>query len=101
MNETRQPRDPPNPDGRTQPTDAAPGRGDRGRGRDNAGLSRNLGRMFAHIKHGFTQPVGQRPRTEVGRRTEEERRDTPRGPVTLRRTIIEEVEFDSDQADPR
>ncbi len=75
-------------------------------------VMRSLGEFFGHIAHAVrTDPSkpareagvggveGADPgeavtvdRKEVRRTVEEEQRDTPRGKVTLRRTIIEEVE---------
>ncbi len=58
-------------------------------------ISRSLGEFFGHIYRGIrTDPSEQR--REVGRRTETETRETPRGKVTIRRTIIEEVDLSTD-----
>lgn len=67
----------------------------------NAPLARNLGRFFGALKRGFTEPVddaSQRPRrtVETRRETAEEQRETARGSVTLRRTVIEEVDLPAD-----
>lgn len=51
-------------------------------------LMRSLGEFFGHIWKGVTSDPAPTARRE---RTEEEHRDTPMGPVTIRRTIIEEV----------
>lgn len=59
-------------------------------------LARSLGEFFGHILRavranpGATSPGA---RAEVRRETTTETRDTPAGPVTLRRTTIEEVEL--------
>ena len=77
------------------PPEQPPGRPPEDR---EAGLARNLGRFFGAVKRGFTQPVKPgRPddprRVETRRQATEEQRETPHGPVTLRRTVIEEVEM--------
>jgi hypothetical protein len=57
----------------------------------NKSLLRSLGEFFGHIAHGIkTDP--SKPRV-VRKTVEHEQRDTPQGPVVLRRTIIEEVEL--------
>jgi hypothetical protein len=68
-------------------------------------IFRSLGEFFGHVAHGVRTPVVRPPESitpppaapperQVVRRTvEEEERATPHGPVTLRRTIIEEVEL--------
>lgn len=57
----------------------------------NKSLFRSLGEFFGHIAHGIkTDPA--KPRV-VKKTVEHEQRDTPQGPVVLRRTIIEEVEL--------
>ena len=54
-------------------------------------LMRSLGEFFGHIVRGIrTDPA--RRRTVVRHETEEQ----PRGPITLRRTTIDEIEFKSD-----
>jgi len=56
-----------------------------------SGLMRNLGRFFGHIVAGAkSDPTKQ----EISRQVEQETRETPDGPVTLRRTVIEEIEFE-------
>lgn len=55
------------------------------------GLMRNLGRFFGHIVAGAKSDPGKQ---EVSRHVERETRDTPEGQVTLRRTVIEEIEFE-------
>jgi hypothetical protein len=59
---------------------------------------RSLGEFFGHITHAARTPVSppaaDRPQPLVTRQSvEEEQRDTPQGRVTLRRTVIEEVEL--------
>lgn len=56
-------------------------------------LMRSLGEFVGHVARGFKTPVGKPRRHEVGRSIEEQRVETPRGPVTVRRTTIEEVEL--------
>jgi hypothetical protein len=61
-------------------------------------LMRSLGEFFGHIVHGIktdpSKPAGDGPSRTVTKQTvEEETRQTPDGPVVLRRTIIEEVEL--------
>ncbi len=58
-------------------------------------LMRSLGEFFGHIVRAVkTDPAkAPAPRAEVRRETAEETRDTPAGPVTLRRTTIEEIEL--------
>lgn len=55
-------------------------------------LCRNLGLMIHHIKH----PEGKQ-RHVVKKETEESRR----GNVTLRRTTIEEIEYEDEQGEER
>jgi hypothetical protein len=76
---------------------APPGRA-ASRRAEQPGLARNLGRFFGHIKRGFTTPT-EPDRLETDRRFEEERRETPRGDVTLRRTIIEEIDLPRDHVE--
>ena len=59
--------------------------------KNKKGLMRNLGEFFGHIAHGVKTPVGPQ-RTVVRTEVNEETRQTPTGPVVLRRTVIEEVE---------
>jgi hypothetical protein len=62
---------------------------------------RSLGEFFGHIVHGIKTdpskgaggPEGEPARTVTRQTVEEETRQTPEGPVVLRRTIIEEVEL--------
>ncbi len=54
-------------------------------------ISRALGRFVGHIWHA-AKPAGPDKRT-VSRSTEETRAEIDGRPVTLRRTIIEEIEF--------
>lgn len=59
-------------------------------------IMRSLGEFFGHIAQGVrTDPTkAVEPTRTVTRQTvEEEQRDTPQGKVTLRRTVIEEVEL--------
>lgn len=58
-------------------------------------LMRSLGEFFGHIVRAVkTDPAkAPPPRAEVRRETAQETRDTPAGPVTLRRTTIEEIEL--------
>lgn len=63
-------------------------------------IARNLGRFFGNIKRGFTQPLDAPQTREVRRETTEESVDSDAGPVTLRRTTIEEVELPSPKLKP-
>ncbi len=58
---------------------------------------RNLGEFFGHIAKGLRTDPSKPPappQKVVTRQTvEEETRETPQGPVVLRRTVIEEVEL--------
>ncbi len=55
-------------------------------------LMRSLGQFFGHIAHSAkSKPTDAAETIEVSRETTTERRQTPSGPVTLRRTTIEEV----------
>jgi hypothetical protein len=58
-------------------------------------LLRSLGEFVGHIAKGLTSPIKTRDeKTKVVRRDVEERSvPTPQGPMTLRRTTIDEVEF--------
>jgi hypothetical protein len=58
------------------------------------GLGLALGDLWSVVKTGKTKP----PKKHVVRqRVEEEEKDTPQGKVTLRRTVIEEIEIRPDQ----
>ncbi len=81
----------------------------------HASLWRNLGAFFGNVARGFTTPVkpkeempvvasqpsaepqpaqpppAQPATREVARRVSEQRVETPNGPVTLRRTVIDEI----------
>jgi hypothetical protein len=63
---------------------------------------RNLGEFFGHIAKGLrTDPSKPAAQKVVTRETvEEETRDTPQGPVVLRRTVIEEVQLPPTQNPP-
>lgn len=54
---------------------------------------RSLGEFFGHIAQGVRTDPRQSNRTVTRQTVEEEHRDTPQGRVTLRRTVIEEVEL--------
>jgi hypothetical protein len=58
-------------------------------------LARSLGEFFGHIRAGIrAKPTSDAPqRHEVSRSVEEETLDTSRGQVTLRRTVIEEIDL--------
>ncbi len=63
-------------------------------------ISRALGRFFGHIWHA-AKPAGPDTRT-VSRTTEEAPGEVDGRPVTLRRTVIEEIEFkEPPEKDPR
>lgn len=55
---------------------------------------RNLGRFFGHVAAGVRSNPTRR---EVSRDVEERQVQTPSGRVTLRRTVIEEIEVERDQ----
>lgn len=59
---------------------------------------RSLGEFCGHIARGIRKDVGEK--REVSRTVEEERVETSRGAVTLRRTVIEEVEIPPERPDP-
>lgn len=61
--------------------------------RDDKPLARSLGEFVGHIWRGVTGDVS-RDKREVKRTVEEEERETEHGKVTLRRTTIEEIEFE-------
>jgi hypothetical protein len=58
-----------------------------------ASISRSIGRFFGEITKAVRTPADQPDTKQISRRTETEERDTPQGKVTLRRTIIEEVDL--------
>ena len=58
---------------------------------------RSLGEFFGHIAKGVRTPLKKEPasdprRTVVREQVQEANVETPAGPVTLRRTTIDEVE---------
>ena len=56
-------------------------------------LLRSLGEFFGHVARGFKAPLTPPPkRTVVREEVQEQRVETPRGQVTLRRTTIDEIE---------
>lgn len=62
-------------------------------------LARSLGRFVGHIKSAISSDVA--PQRQVLRhQTDEEQRDTPQGPITLRRTTIEEIELPPSSTPP-
>lgn len=59
-------------------------------------LMRSLGEFFGHVWSGIkadpgSRPEGTRPRV-VRREVQEKTIETPQGPVTLRRTTVDEIE---------
>ncbi len=58
-----------------------------------AGLMRSLGQFVGHITKAVKTDVSSE-RREVSRTVEEEERETEGGKVTLRRTVIEEIEVE-------
>ena len=57
---------------------------------------RSLGQFMGHIAKGIKS--GPEDRTiETKREVSTEQRDTPAGPVTLRRTVIEEISLPADR----
>ncbi len=66
-------------------------------------LARNLGEFFGHIWSGVkTDPKkpGAKKQT-LDRRVEQRSEPAPGGKVTLRRTTIEEIEYQPDEEPPR
>ena len=68
-------------------------------------IARSLGEFFGHIWKGvktdpkaITKTGDGGVRVKVGERHEEEVRETPQGKVTIRRTIIEEVDLPRPEA---
>ncbi|MCC5787338.1 MAG: hypothetical protein EA423_00245 [Phycisphaerales bacterium] len=59
-----------------------------------AGLMRSLGQFVGHIAKAVKTDVSSTERREVSRTVEEEERETEGGKVTLRRTVIEEIEVE-------
>lgn len=59
-----------------------------------AGLMRNLGRFFGYVAAGARSNPNRR---EVSRDVEERQVETPTGRVTLRRTVIEEIQVERDK----
>ena len=55
-------------------------------------LMRSLGEFVGHIVHSAKADPAPH-RTVVSKTTEEQIQQTPEGPVTLRRTTIEEIEY--------
>lgn len=61
---------------------------------------RSLGEFFGHIVQGIKTDVDPSKKTVTRQTVEEETRQTPEGPVVLRRTVIEEVEVPSKPVPP-
>lgn len=61
---------------------------------DEAGLSRSIGRFFGHVWKGIATPVTDEKteRVETKREVEQRQVEGEEGTVTLRRTVIEEIE---------
>ncbi|MCB9838548.1 MAG: hypothetical protein H6813_04350 [Phycisphaeraceae bacterium] len=60
---------------------------------DKVGLARSVGRFWGHVLRGVKADV-RKERQEVRRETEvRENVETPMGKATLRRTVVEEIEF--------
>ncbi|MBS0197877.1 MAG: hypothetical protein JSR77_14070 [Planctomycetes bacterium] len=53
---------------------------------------RSLGEFFGHIWKGVSTDPSPTKRIEVARKVQEAVRETPDGPVKLRRTTVDEVE---------
>jgi hypothetical protein len=67
------------------------------RGTNEKSLARSLGEFFGHIRAGIkAKPTDARERREVSRTVDEETVDSSRGKVTLRRTVIEEIDLPRD-----
>jgi hypothetical protein len=65
---------------------------------------RSLGLFVGHVARGLTTKVQRTPeppqRVEVSRTVEEAHGESPAGPVTLRRTVIEEIVLPASPASP-
>jgi hypothetical protein len=68
-------------------------------GKNDKSLARNLGEFFGHIWSGVkADPQKPAARKQTLRRDVEERsQPAPGGKVTVRRTTIEEVEYEADE----
>lgn len=55
------------------------------------GVMRSLGEFVGEVWKGVKADPSKPPTRPVSRRVEEESRDTPRGKVVLRRTVVEEI----------
>lgn len=64
-------------------------------------LARSLGLFVGNIVRGAAGDTIEPNAHEVRREVSEEEVETPRGTVTLRRTVIEEVELPSDGSGTR
>ncbi|MBX3353530.1 MAG: hypothetical protein KF684_11415 [Phycisphaeraceae bacterium] len=64
------------------------------RDHEDKSLARSLGEFVGHIWSGIKTKPGSAERREVSRSVEEREAQTPGGKVTLRRTVIEEVEVE-------
>lgn len=64
--------------------------------RSRKNLMRSLGEFVGHIVHAVRTPTPKNDRRELRREVETDKRDTPQGKVTLRRTTIEEIEVEKD-----
>lgn len=64
-------------------------------------LMRNLGEAIGHLWKAATTDVETNiEKTTVKREVEETHHDSPEGRVTVRRTTIEEIEFEPNPSDP-
>ena len=64
---------------------------------DDKSLARNLGEFFGHIWSGVkADPKSERQKQTLRRETEEQNQPATGGKVTLRRTTVEEVEYEPD-----
>lgn len=61
---------------------------------EDKSLARSLGEFVGHIWSGIKTTPGSKERREVSRSVEEREAQTPSGKLTLRRTVIEEVEVE-------
>ena len=68
-------------------------------GNSKIGLARSVGRFWGHLVGGAKADVSRDSR-EVRRETEVcEGVETPHGKATLRRTVIEEIEFNGNETE--
>ncbi len=60
-------------------------------------IARSLGEFFGHVWHGGVKKDVSTPKQTVRRETQQHTQPAPGGSVTVRRTTIEEIEYEPDQ----